>query len=158
MVVRDYRVKHVFIDRERELTILKDLLTRMRNKKGQVIVIDGEHGIGKTRLIEEFMKFAETEKVQVRIGSCKSTESHSPYQPITEALDYNLQMSSNIETPEERSGIRELDTSSRDKNNGINNSFLLTFVTSDSHKFIIASVFVYFIYYPCFSLASWHSR
>ncbi len=122
MVVRDYRVKHVFIDRERELTILKDLLTRMRNTKGQVVVINGEHGIGKTRLIEEFMKFAETEKVQVRIGSCKSTESHSPYQSIIEALDYNLQMSSKLETPEERSGIRELDTSSQDQNNGINNS------------------------------------
>jgi len=44
-----------FVDRQAELEQLRDLFARTRRGRAQVVVITGEPGVGKTRLVEEFI-------------------------------------------------------------------------------------------------------
>ena len=117
MVVQDYSIKHVFVDRERELTKLKELLGKIQSGTGQIVIITGEHGIGKTRLVEEFKRFVEheqNEQFQFFSGRCKRTGGKDPYQPFIEALNYQIPKSSahgyqdsNLEDNMEQSNIIE---------------------------------------------------
>ncbi|WP_455391467.1 tetratricopeptide repeat protein [[Eubacterium] cellulosolvens] len=93
MVVQDYSIKHVFVDREKELGTLDVLLKKVQVGRGQIVTIMGEHGIGKTKLVEEFRKLVEDEQniqIQFYYGRCRRTAGRDPYQPFTEALKYNL--------------------------------------------------------------------
>lgn len=93
MVVRNYSLKRVFIDREDELAKLTSSFEETQKGNGQIIAIIGEHGIGKTRLTDEFKKVINDEQIQFLTGLCKRSERKIPYQPFVEALKYNLQSS-----------------------------------------------------------------
>ena len=91
MVVQDYSMKHVFVGRDDEIKTLLDLLNKARAGAGQIITIMGEHGIGKTRLIEEFRTMLNNEyndNLQLLFGRCKRTGGKDPYQPFIDALNY----------------------------------------------------------------------
>ncbi len=90
MVVRNYSLKRVFINRDDELNELKDSIEKAKTGKGQIVLISGEHGIGKTRLVEEFKKGLDIEKINFLNGRCKRKESRIPYEPFVEALNYKL--------------------------------------------------------------------
>lgn len=64
-------------------------LLRVRDEAGphgQVIIIQGEAGIGKTRLAEEFLDFADAEGSTVMIARCYEGESDLAYGPVVSAL------------------------------------------------------------------------
>ena len=90
MVVRNYGLKRVFIGRLEEIQLLNDKVNIAKTKKGQVILIKGEHGIGKTRLVEEFKKLIELDNFKFLSGRCKRKESRIPYEPFVEAINYKL--------------------------------------------------------------------
>ena len=73
------------IGREAELSKLKQSLANAIAGKGSTLFIAGEAGIGKTRLVSELMKDAETKNVQVIQGRCLF-ESLEPMMPIKSAL------------------------------------------------------------------------
>ncbi len=73
------------IGRETELTKLKHSLDNSLVGKGSTIFIAGEAGIGKTRLVSELIKAAESKNVQVIQGRCL-LESLEPLMPIKSAL------------------------------------------------------------------------
>jgi predicted ATPase len=52
----------------------------------QVVLLQGEAGIGKTRLAKEFLAWAEREGADVLQGCAFETGSRLPYQPVIEAL------------------------------------------------------------------------
>lgn len=68
-----------FVGRESELRSIRD---GMQNGS-HFILIEGEPGIGKTRLVEEFVHNSES---IILYGSIRELESSLPYQPIKEAL------------------------------------------------------------------------
>src|SRR5215218_5393649 len=53
---------------------------------GSVIAVEGEAGVGKTRLAEEFLGYARSQGVRVLSGRCYERELGPPLEPVTEAL------------------------------------------------------------------------
>ncbi|MCJ7578870.1 MAG: sigma 54-interacting transcriptional regulator [candidate division Zixibacteria bacterium] len=50
-----------FVGREKELDVLRESLTQVAEKKNRFVLVTGESGIGKTRLLEEFATWAQLE-------------------------------------------------------------------------------------------------
>jgi predicted ATPase len=75
-----------FVGREQELTQLKHCLELAKDGKGTTIFVSGEAGTGKTRLINELLKWAKNKGITVLEGWCLS-ETNIPYFPFIEAFD-----------------------------------------------------------------------
>jgi class 3 adenylate cyclase len=74
------------IGRRRELDLLRDRLDRARSGRGQAVGIVGEPGAGKSRLVYEFRRSLEGERVTVLSGQCVAYGQTTPYLPIVEVL------------------------------------------------------------------------
>ncbi|MCP2030960.1 DNA-binding CsgD family transcriptional regulator/tetratricopeptide (TPR) repeat protein [Okibacterium sp. HSC-33S16] len=74
------------IGRESELARLRSVFAATRDGRPQGVVVSGEAGIGKTRLLEEFRAFASTEAL-VLTGQCVDLGAvAAPYSPIQAVL------------------------------------------------------------------------
>jgi DNA-binding CsgD family transcriptional regulator/tetratricopeptide (TPR) repeat protein len=62
--------RRVFVGRERELALLRDALNDARAGRGTTVVLAGEAGIGKSRLLERFTTEARQTGVLVLDGAC----------------------------------------------------------------------------------------
>lgn len=76
-----------FVCRERELTALRSVLdeTALR-RSGRTVLISGEPGIGKTRLLAESAERAAAQGWLVLVGRTYESEGMPPYLPFVEAL------------------------------------------------------------------------
>jgi class 3 adenylate cyclase/tetratricopeptide (TPR) repeat protein len=70
-----------YVGRQQELDLLRRDLERVKDGRGQVALISGEAGIGKSRLLLEFRRSAQDE-VSWLEGQCISYGKHIPYRPI----------------------------------------------------------------------------
>ncbi|MCK5396836.1 MAG: tetratricopeptide repeat protein [Thermoplasmata archaeon] len=77
---------HSIVGRENELEVLKKQLSRAMTKNGSTTIISGEAGIGKTRLVDEFRKYAEENNVTMLSGQGAMDAVH-PFLIFTQALD-----------------------------------------------------------------------
>lgn len=76
-----------FIGRADELTRLEVALTRAAEGKGGVVIIGGEAGIGKSRLLDRFATIARGRGAHVLSGACLEFGGRGvPYAPFVEAL------------------------------------------------------------------------
>ncbi len=75
-----------FVGRTAELSRLKQALTKANDGEGSLIFIEGEVGIGKSRLIAELRSYAETMNIYCITGRCVGRESADPYLPFIDAL------------------------------------------------------------------------
>jgi DNA-binding winged helix-turn-helix (wHTH) protein/class 3 adenylate cyclase/tetratricopeptide (TPR) repeat protein len=75
-----------FVDRELELATLHALLRQAEEGRGQVVGVVGEPGIGKSRLLREFCRQLDKERVIYLEGHCLSYGSHTPYFVVIEML------------------------------------------------------------------------
>ncbi|MEM3395738.1 MAG: tetratricopeptide repeat protein [Thermoplasmata archaeon] len=76
-----------FVGREKELDILKNALTKTKETKaGNVYIITGQMGVGKTRLIQEASRIAEKLGYAVMLGRCID-EKAVPFLPVIEAFE-----------------------------------------------------------------------
>jgi len=80
------------VGRERELGLLHDCLARVKAGRGQVLGVVGEPGVGKSRLLYEFRKSLEGERVTWLEGHCVAYGQTTPYLPILEILRVNFQI------------------------------------------------------------------
>ncbi len=80
------------VGRERELGLLRDCLARVKAGRGQVVGIVGEAGVGKSRLLYEFRKALEGERVTWLEGHCVAYGQATPYLPVLEILRTNFQI------------------------------------------------------------------
>ncbi len=67
---RDSIAHSSFVGRSREVGILRDAVTDTVAGRGRLMMLSGEPGIGKTRLAEETVNFAEANGAQIRWGRC----------------------------------------------------------------------------------------
>jgi ABC-type oligopeptide transport system substrate-binding subunit/DNA-binding SARP family transcriptional activator len=82
------------VGREQELAFLRECWQEATSRagrgaeagRGAGVLISGEAGVGKTRLVEEFASHLRWQGVRVLWGRCYEFERVLPYQPIAEAL------------------------------------------------------------------------
>lgn len=78
-----------FVGREHELAQLDQALTQTQGS-GQLVLIAGEAGIGKTRLIQEYL--ARHSDVTVMQSNCNELEGLSPYAPLRQTLQQSIEL------------------------------------------------------------------
>lgn len=76
------RIYSSFVGRKKELNILKNLLRKSYQYKGQIIKIIGELGVGKSRLIIELTKDKLAQNFNILSTDCSSWEKSKPYAPL----------------------------------------------------------------------------
>jgi len=74
------------LGRTTELSTLIKLYHTAQRGRTQVVLLEGEMGIGKTRLATEFLAWAEMEGADVLQGQAFETGGQLPYRPLIEAL------------------------------------------------------------------------
>ena len=74
------------VGRSQEIGRLHTLLHRVQQSQGQVAVIVGEAGIGKTRLLAYLTALAERNSFTVLRGECLEQDQDFPYAPIIDGL------------------------------------------------------------------------
>lgn len=80
-------VSPVFVGRAAELGALADALTRAAAGEPQALLLGGEAGVGKTRLIEEFATAAGRTGAVVAVGGCVEIGADGlPFAPFSTAL------------------------------------------------------------------------
>jgi DNA-binding CsgD family transcriptional regulator/tetratricopeptide (TPR) repeat protein len=75
-----------FVGRSAELAALRVLVPREAGERGQLALLGGEAGSGKSRLARELAHGVACEGVLVLYGACDAVV-HTPYRPFAEALD-----------------------------------------------------------------------
>jgi predicted ATPase len=73
-----------FVGRHRELRVLKSALEDAAAGRGRVVMLAGEPGIGKTRMVEELAAYATSTGSQVLWGRCYEDSGAPPYWPWIE--------------------------------------------------------------------------
>ncbi|GAA4899419.1 AAA family ATPase [Streptomyces coeruleoprunus] len=77
----------VFVGRADELTALTDALSRATAGEPQALLVAGEAGVGKTRLLEEFLREARARGTTVAVGGCVEIGADGlPFAPFSAAL------------------------------------------------------------------------
>src|ERR1700730_10637065 len=76
----------VLIGRGHELSTLEDALLAAKRGEGQVVVLAGDAGMGKTRLATELQRRARRAGMRTLWGGCSEAELALPYLPFLEAI------------------------------------------------------------------------
>ena len=75
-----------FVGRGTELNVLSDALRRARDGRGQVVAIAGDAGVGKSRLVHEFLHGPELEGQLHLSGAAMPHDRNTPYRLIAGTL------------------------------------------------------------------------
>ena len=81
-----------FVGREREIEILEGHLERMLKGEGSTVLVRGEAGIGKSRLLWELGRKARRKKARYFLGRCVFGKEELPYQPILDVIRSYLEL------------------------------------------------------------------
>ncbi len=83
----------VLIDRNKELEILLSLIDQAKSGRGQVVLLCGEAGVGKSRLVAEVKSHAASHDFLLLQGSCFPTDHTIPFAPLAGSLAFFLDRS-----------------------------------------------------------------
>jgi predicted ATPase len=75
-----------FVGRDTEIASLVDVLETVRSGHGRMVLISGEPGIGKTRIVEEIEQIAQASGYEGYWGRCFEEQGIPPYWPWTQIL------------------------------------------------------------------------
>src|SRR4249920_1955310 len=81
-----------FIGRRRELSLIWNQFEAAQGGRARVVLLAGELGIGKTRLLEEVAAGAVQEGATVLRGGASESEGMPPYLPFLEALGQYIRL------------------------------------------------------------------
>ncbi len=76
----------VVIDRISDLATLHALIDQAKSGRGQVVLLSGEAGIGKSRLVAETKAYAAARSFLLLQGNCFQADISSPYAPLLDLL------------------------------------------------------------------------
>lgn len=86
-----YTLNHPpFVGRAREYQELMQALHAAQTGTGRVVLVEGEPGIGKSRLLQETLDYARGHGVLTLVTHCYQVEQAIPYQPVIDILDQAL--------------------------------------------------------------------
>jgi DNA-binding SARP family transcriptional activator len=75
-----------FVGREEAHAVLVGAWEAAQRGEGRLTLVDGEAGVGKTRLLDEVLRYVEAHGSKVLRGRCYEFGGSLPYQPIAESL------------------------------------------------------------------------
>jgi len=78
------------VGREAEISLLEDALLAALRGDGGVVIVGGEAGMGKTRLVADLVDRARRRGCVVVSGACSEAELSLPYLPFLEAIGNHL--------------------------------------------------------------------
>src|SRR5215212_7921916 len=76
-----------FVGRDGEYAWLAERLRETAEGTGGAVAVEGEAGVGKTRLVEEFLEYARSRGALVLSGRCFERELSAPLEPVLDALE-----------------------------------------------------------------------
>jgi len=76
-----------FVGREKEMSLLVEWLGEAEGGRGGAVAVEGEAGVGKTRLVEEFLSYTRSHGVRVLSGRCYERDLGAFLEPVADALD-----------------------------------------------------------------------
>jgi class 3 adenylate cyclase/tetratricopeptide (TPR) repeat protein len=79
--------RQVFVARNAELTFLRGKLEEALDGRGSFVLVGGEPGVGKTTLVRELIREAESRGALALFGRCYEIEGALPYSPFVEMLE-----------------------------------------------------------------------
>jgi len=91
--------------RDRELQCLAEIYRRAVDRQGAIALLMGDPGVGKSRLLYEFVSRAEAEVVQVLEATCASYGRSMAYRPIVDLLRRSLGLFEGMAAEEIRSRV-----------------------------------------------------
>ncbi|MEQ6896807.1 AAA family ATPase [Microbacterium sp. KR10-403] len=97
----------VMLGREHELDVLRDAVARAREGGTHLVLVSGEPGIGRSRLLTEFAAGLDDERLAVTRGVAMST-GELPFALLSELLARLLHDDHDLLTPDERDGLSPL--------------------------------------------------
>ena len=80
-----------FLGRTTEFGTLIESYQRAQAGQPQLVLLQGESGIGKTRLASEFVRWAQAQGAEVLAGRAMQTGRQLPYQPLIDVLRRQLE-------------------------------------------------------------------
>ncbi|MFL6186074.1 MAG: adenylate/guanylate cyclase domain-containing protein, partial [Actinomycetes bacterium] len=83
-------VQAPFVGRERERADLRRAAEDARVGHGSFVLVSGEAGVGKTRLIQEIDAEADARGLRVLAGHSAKDEGQAPYLPFTEMIEQGM--------------------------------------------------------------------
>lgn len=89
-LLEEYPKQFSLVGREQERMELVTCMDGMFENLGGVMLVEGEAGIGKTRLLQEAVRDAEWRGAQTLWGSCREIEGVTPYHALVEAIRNGL--------------------------------------------------------------------
>jgi len=84
--ILDLEFVPAFIGREEEARLLEERLHKGLDGAGSLLVLDGEAGVGKTRLAYHVLQRAAAREITVISGTCQLLEQELPFAPLADAL------------------------------------------------------------------------
>ena len=75
-----------FVGRGATLTVLREALETAQGGRGQIVLLTGEPGIGKTRTAEELVAIARSRVLATSVARCFEGDGAPPYWPWTQIL------------------------------------------------------------------------
>ncbi len=76
----------ILVGRTADLAALRLLVNRAKGGKGQIALLSGEAGIGKSRLVSEVKTYATAQGFLLFQGNCFQTDLSYPYAPLLDLL------------------------------------------------------------------------
>ena len=83
-------VQTPFVGRERERADLRRAVEDTRLGHGSLVLVSGEAGVGKTRLIQEIDAEADARGLRVLVGHSTRDAGRAPYLPFTEMVEQGM--------------------------------------------------------------------
>lgn len=82
-----------FVGRIQELGQITGLIARLNAGTGFVVLVEGEPGIGKSRLVREVLRHARAIGLRTLHATCYEIEQGMPYQPVIELVGQAIEQS-----------------------------------------------------------------
>lgn len=86
LTVLDVGYPEVFVGRAQEMAVLQERLEHVLHGRGEWLLLQGEAGVGKTRLAYQLLRRATKEAATVLSATCQALERDLPFAPLADAL------------------------------------------------------------------------
>ncbi len=90
MPVSPTSMSPVMVERDSELIALEQLLVQAAGGQCRMVLLEGEAGVGKSRLADEAVRRGQASGFEVLIGKCSERDRDFPFAPFVDALRQRL--------------------------------------------------------------------